>query len=1358
MPSISELYDKAKQFAQNEAGSFQQHVVQPVESFSPGQALGAAGRGVLNFFAPATAYAPSSEQNAQISQYTPQQSAQADAARQQDFQTGGQNNFSTDVGGLASGILGAVNPVLRSIKLGSSLGNAQTPGQAVGAVGQFGLDSLSAGAAGHAAEQGLGQTLRNIATPQNLIRNAALGYGYGVTGGLTGGQTGIANLNAQGVQGAKAGVMAGPLLEAGSAIAPRLLGAAVDHVGNVIDSEGINHAANTYEADIPQRQVTANGQNVNQNGQPLMENAPVKSYENVPLDTARQLLRKGPSIDPATAIATRAGDRDQGTATIHTDPQSGKIISWSTDTPSFAREFANSTVVAPDTGMAARSAKVAPGDYSPSMDGAQFRSRPQDDAMAANHPDVPATLPPENTGTGSGVKERGFIKTARDSTNTDSGVKPLLQGEYKSQSHGETQAIAAAMTPEEARAAAASGSDAQSVEASYRLAAESQQAAQEASASGDETTAAAHRQQAADYLNRTAENLTTHGQAIEAAKLWAQTPEGQARLLATDINEYNKDHPEKAVPTLTGEQANAIIEAKRAIDAMPEGSKGESDAKHLAQQKLWEHMADQVPGRHTWIDKVLAIRRTGLLTGPKTVVKVLGGHVIHGATEGVSNMVATSLDKVISAFGGQRSRTFSGVDVPGSVKEGLADTRNTLIHGLDKNATYESIKRNRIDWGTSPAGKAIQAYTEGIGRLHQALPETARSLTTDSSIRSQAGAAAENQGLKGPARDSFIKDFIAEPPEDASRIAKEEADHQTFQNKTRASQGLSQLKKVPVLGKASEFIVPFTKVPSAVGTEIINYSPVGAIKTVVEAVQAKGQAGWTPEVQRAFVQGIGRSVTGTALLFLGSKLAQGGIISGQYPTDQKTRNQWELEGKTSNSILLGGKWRSLGALGPSGSALGVGAAYTAGLEGTQKKPGDQFNAALAAGGAALATQAEQPYLQGISQVTDVLKDPKRSALSFAKSTATSFIPTALSTTATATDPLQRQAPDISSALKSKIPVLRETLPAKIGVDGQPVPRGGSMTEGFLDPTNPSTASTNGTTGALSDLANLGYNATPTKVGTSITVGKNKVALTPDQQNALNTQIGKDTKNAYDSLVNDPTFKASDPAEQQKVLAGVSTSIRQNAIRDFTANGNQTTGSTSSTAPVDKAHLDFARQQVMNGTKDNVTLGDNYVTKDASGKVVVKSVTALKSAASQAQYALDLQDAVRSNNLQGYNQLQEQQMQQLDQQRQALLKDPTLNAAALITNQNQQQDIQNQMAKYNAHGYIRKGTGTGSSGGRIANLGRSRGMGKSGLGSSSSRSAPGLGLQRSANRIRIIGAPKIAVKSLKAPKIRNLRKA
>jgi hypothetical protein len=55
MPSISELYDKAKQFAQNEAGSFQQHVVQPVESFSPGQALGAAGRGVLNFFAPATA-------------------------------------------------------------------------------------------------------------------------------------------------------------------------------------------------------------------------------------------------------------------------------------------------------------------------------------------------------------------------------------------------------------------------------------------------------------------------------------------------------------------------------------------------------------------------------------------------------------------------------------------------------------------------------------------------------------------------------------------------------------------------------------------------------------------------------------------------------------------------------------------------------------------------------------------------------------------------------------------------------------------------------------------------------------------------------------------------------------------------------------------------------------------------------------------------------------------------------------------------------------------------------------------------------------------------------------------------------
>lgn len=975
---------------------------------------------------------------------------------------------------------------------------------------------------------------------------------------------------------------------------------------------------------------------------------------------------------------------------------------------------------------------------------------PQAAALAQNHADVPLTNElPQNTGTGSDVQERKFITRAKTSPDVSAEAQNNLEGNYTPRKNTEllqTVQDRIAQDPQAAHDFALKTNSDEGTATAIELAKQYRESGQH--------------DLEANLINEKAKQLTEAGRTIQAARMMASlSPEGQAMTLARDIQSYNEKNPSKAIPELTPEQTKDITSRAETIQNMPDGTKAEKDAKGLAQQKLWEHMADQLPDKHSWIDKLLAIRRTGLLTGPKTVIKVLGGHVLHGATEGVSNLIGTGIDKGIGALGGQRSTTFTPGDVGGSLKEGITNTGNTLVKGYDPNATYQSIKNNRINWGDSPAGKFLQAYTEGVGRLHQALPEVSKSLTVDASLHSQAGAEAENQGLKGQAKADFIKNLVANPTEDMNRIANSEAEHQTFQNKTRASELLASARKVPVIGKAAEFLVPFTKVPSAVGTEIINYSPVGAVKTVIEAVQAKGANGWTPEIQRAFVQGLGRSITGTALLAMGAKLAQSGIISGQYPADQKTRNQWEAEGKTPNSILLDGKWRSLGAFGPSGSALAVGAAYTAGLDGTQKKPGDQVKALLATGGAAAATQADQPYLQGISQVADVLKDPQRSSLSFAKSTANSFVPTAVSTTATATDPLQRQTPDIMSSVQSKIPILREQLPAKTDALGQPVPQSDSTLEKFLDPTNPSTARMDGAVGDLSNLASLGYNSTPTKIGTSITIGKQKVALSQDQQNSLNTEIGQKTNEAYQGIFSSPGFKDQDPATQQQQLQTAAASVRKGVMDTITASGgvdNYLNGSKSSadTNPqVDKAQLEVAKKQVLTGAKTSVTLGDNYITKDAKGNVVVKSITGLEGTAKKAQYALNLQDATRANNLKDYNTIQEQQLQQLDQQRQALLKDPTLNQAALIQNQNQSQDIQNNLERFNSRGYISKGGGSGRG---SVSLGRAR-SGKSLL-SSSGRSGMGLSLKRSAGKIKVLGQHLVSVKSPSVPKIKNLRKA
>ena len=49
-----------------------------------------------------------------------------------------------------------------------------------------------------------------------------------------------------------------------------------------------------------------------------------------------------------------------------------------------------------------------------------------------------------------------------------------------------------------------------------------------------------------------------------------------------------------------------------------------------------------------------------------------------------------------------------------------------------------------------------------------------------------------------------------------------------------------------------------------------------------------------------------------------------GIISGQ-PKDAAEARQWDLENKPRNSIMIGGKWRSLNSLGPEAVVFLAGA-------------------------------------------------------------------------------------------------------------------------------------------------------------------------------------------------------------------------------------------------------------------------------------------------------------------------------------------------------------------------------------------------------------------------------------------------
>jgi hypothetical protein len=405
---------------------------------------------------------------------------------------------------------------------------------------------------------------------------------------------------------------------------------------------------------------------------------------------------------------------------------------------------------------------------------------------------------------------------------------------------------------------------------------------------------------------------------------------------------------------------------------------------------------------------------------------------------------------------------------------------------------------------------------------------------------------AEKAGTPAPDQKEFVKDFVENPPKKNADIAREESLRMGFNNKTTAGDIATKLTKggEEEGNAAMRFLIPFTQKPAAIATEVANYTPVGAVGTLFRAMKAmKGPEGWTPEIQRDFVKGIGRSITGTGLIAMGATLAGSGIISLGYPPDQKTRDQWALEGKTENSILLGGKWRSLGSLGPAGGALSIGAYFQNGMDGTDKKPGDWVQAAVGAATGGLATQADQPYLSGISTVADAIKDPERNALSVAKSSIDSFVPTFVSNAASAGDPYQRETKTIPQSLESKIPGLRETLPEKLDTFGSPLENSGTALEKMADPTMPSYASTDPTVQFLSQLAATGYSATPGAPSGTVSINGKLVKLTQDQIDAMQAAEGPEIKAAYSQLVNNPDFQNADPLTQQTMLQAAVTKIR-----------------------------------------------------------------------------------------------------------------------------------------------------------------------------------------------------------------------
>lgn len=534
------------------------------------------------------------------------------------------------------------------------------------------------------------------------------------------------------------------------------------------------------------------------------------------------------------------------------------------------------------------------------------------------------------------------------------------------------------------------------------------------------------------------------GQAVQSMALWSQmTPEGAIRNAQRNIDNYNALNPDKPIE-FKPEQVEKIRSLQEKAMSYPDGSR-EKDVYTALSLKAQEEMIPTTLG-----DKIRSYRNQSMLLNPKTLGRnILGNMSFASVEKGLTDPVATMIDKGLSKFTGQRTRAmpqygeyFSGLGK--GAKYGAEDV-NLGINTRKIGGRFDVGQRPAFDGGV--LGKTEKALAYGLQVPDRAFYEA----TYAESLANQMKA----KGVKKATKEM-------------ENIAEQEALEAVFQNKGLISDtvnkfrgGLNKLSKegLEVAGirlsdgslGLGDMLIPYAQTPANLTQQAINYSPLGAIKGFGNL--AKGN-------QRQATKDLARSIVGTGGIGTGYTLAKEGLLTGDLnPENLSTkdamerRRNLELMGIRPNQIQFGDTGYSYGFLNPVSTMLSAGAKLAEG--------GDTLDATLSAG----ATLADLPFLSNVNKfhrdlVYQGMGDAIKNQVAGLPS---QFIPTLSSQTADMFDDTVKETYDpntfkqgLNVAL-NKIPFARDVLPDRIDVTGQPMDKYsseglGKLFDAYVNPT------------------------------------------------------------------------------------------------------------------------------------------------------------------------------------------------------------------------------------------------------------------------------------------------------------------
>lgn len=594
----------------------------------------------------------------------------------------------------------------------------------------------------------------------------------------------------------------------------------------------------------------------------------------------------------------------------------------------------------------------------------------------------------------------------------------------------------------------------------------------------------------------------------------------------------------------------------------------ETDAERAAAwDAITTSIADQIPS--TFMEKANFWRYTSMLTNPTTHIRNIMGNAIQLGARKIKDGIGTAIERAVIKDQSQRTKA---VNVDKDLKafaKGQYETDQSAAMGSGKysDATAAGIEREiqskrKMFRGEDVLSRAVQ----GIGDLNS------RALDYEDVIFNRAAyvdSFAQALQAKGVTAAEAHAGTRAADVEAARAYAIEEAQKATYRNTTALSEALSKRGRYDAsdnivergISFVTDALLPFRKTPANILTTGLDYSPVGIVKSVKEALWDVRRGNCTAADA---VDSLASGLTGTGIFALGAYLAAEGLLHIRAGDDDKEEAFEKSMGGQDYAIQIGDKSYTLDWALPAAMPLFAGAAT---MKSVQKGGGTfgSFVDAIKNIGSVIWETSMLSSLNDLISYWSYADDPGAYLISKAASSyAGQYIPTIGSKVASVFDDTVRKsyvekgsgqvASDVNYFLQGaakKVPGARNQLQPMVDMWGNEVSNGSAperVFQSFLSPGFLKAQDNSPATQEIRRLAKATGDSTvyPAAAEKSYTVKGDTRTMTGEEYTRYAKAMGQTRKELVEAAVKLPAYKSMSNAEKVDYIQNVYKYSRETA--------------------------------------------------------------------------------------------------------------------------------------------------------------------------------------------------------------------